>query len=264
MKIKISSWNVNGIRARLDVLSLWIKNTDPDILCLQETKCVNEDFPKKQFESMGYKIYLIGQKSFNGVAILSKYELTDVNYQLYDEREDKQPRFIEATLNLQDNIPLKINCIYLPNGNPYPSEKFDYKIEWMDKLILRAKENLKNETPYIILGDFNIIPTEIDVFDYNRWIDDALFTIEARKRHRHLINLGLYDAYKLCSKKIIEYTHWDYQGGAWNNNQGIRIDHILMSPSACSIFSDMITHTDVRGTEKPSDHVPITAIFDLN
>ncbi|MGI9311985.1 MAG: exodeoxyribonuclease III, partial [Alphaproteobacteria bacterium] len=165
MIIKISTWNVNGVRARIDVLTSWLKNNQPDILCLQETKCVNEEFPKDHFESMGYIVYLNGQKSFNGVAILSKYELTDLDFQIYHDKEEEQARFIEAVLKKPNNLPFKINCIYLPNGNPYPSEKFDYKLDWMDRLVERAKKNISLELPYIILGDFNIIPTEEDVYD---------------------------------------------------------------------------------------------------
>ena len=156
-----------------------------------------------------------------------------------------------------------INCIYLPNGNPYPSEKFDYKLEWMEKLFNRAKQNMSSELPYIILGDFNIIPTEKDVYDHTNWLDDALFRIESKKKYRQLINLGLYDAFLLERKSMVEYTHWDYQGGAWDKNHGIRIDHILLSPAACYTFNNMRTHTNLRGAEKPSDHVPVSAEFML-
>ena len=261
MIIKISTWNVNGVRARIDVLTSWLKNNQPDILCLQETKCVNEEFPKDHFESMGYIVYLNGQKSFNGVAILSKYELTDLDFQIYHDKEEEQARFIEAILKIPNNLPFKINCIYLPNGNPYPSEKFNYKLDWMDRLVERAKMNISLELPYIILGDFNIIPTEEDVYDHTNWLDDALFRIESRKKYRQLKNLGLYDAFLLDTKSMVEYTHWDYQGGAWDKNEGIRIDHILLSPSACNIFKNMTSHTNTRASEKPSDHIPVTAEF---
>ena len=263
MKLKISSWNVNGIRARIEEIPKWLKEYDPDILCLNETKCLNEDFPSNIFEELGYNLYLNGQKSFNGVAIFSKYELTDIDYHLYPGTDDEQARFIEAKLNIPDNPTMIINCIYLPNGNPYPSEKFDYKLEWMGNLLDRAKINMSSELPYIILGDFNIIPTENDVYDHTNWLDDALFRIEARKKYRQLTNLGLFDAYLLERKSMVEYTHWDYQGGAWDKNHGVRIDHILLSPAACYIFKNMRTHTNVRGSEKPSDHVPISAEFIL-
>jgi len=195
MKLKISSWNVNGIRARVEEIPRWLKEYSPDILCLQETKCLNEDFPSNVFDELGYNLYLNGQKSFNGVAIFSKYELTDIDFHLYPGSDDEQARFIEAKLNIPGNPTMIINCIYLPNGNPYPSEKFDYKLEWMQKLCNRAKDNMSSELPYIILGDFNIIPTEKDVYDHTNWLDDALFRIESKKKYRQLINLGLFDAF---------------------------------------------------------------------
>ena len=263
MKLKISSWNVNGIRARIEELPKWLKEYDPDILCLNETKCLNEDFPSNIFEELGYNLYLNGQKSFNGVAIFSKYELMDIDYHLYPGTDDEQARFIEAKLNIPGNPTMIINCIYLPNGNPYPSEKFDYKLEWMENLFARAKLNMSSELPYIILGDFNIIPTENDVYDHTSWLDDALFRIEAKKKYRQLTNLGLYDAFLLERKSMVEYTHWDYQGGAWDKNHGVRIDHILLSPAACYLFKNMRTHTNARGSEKPSDHVPVSAEFIL-
>ena len=157
MRLKISSWNVNGIRARIGEIPTWLNEYNPDILCLQETKCTNEDFPSGVFEELGYNLYLNGQKSFNGVAIFSKYELTDIVVHLYPGLDDEQARFIEAKLNIADNPTMIINCIYLPNGNPYPSEKFDYKLEWMELLYKRAKDNMSSELPYIILGDFNIL-----------------------------------------------------------------------------------------------------------
>ena len=264
MSLSIATWNVNGIRARKDIFIDWLKVNSPDILCLQEIKCVNDDFPNQEIEELGYNCYINGQKSFNGVAILSKYELTKITFNLDENDEDEQARFIEAILELPNNSNIIINCIYLPNGNPYPSEKFNYKLRWMDKLIARAKVNISKEIPYIILGDFNIIPTENDVYDYTRWTDDALFRIEAKKKFRELCNLGLYDAHAFKNNNNVDYTHWDYQGGAWEKNHGIRIDHILLSASACSIINKFITDSETRSLEKPSDHVPVLASFDIN
>lgn len=263
MNLSIATWNVNGIRARKDTFLDWLKVNSPDILCLQEIKCVNDDFPSQEIEEFGYKCYVNGQKSFNGVAILSKYELTKITFNLDEDKIDEQARFIEATLELANNCNIIINCIYLPNGNPYPSEKFDYKLRWMDQLICRAKENISKEIPYIILGDFNIIPTENDVYDYTRWTDDALFRIESKKKYRELCNLGLYDAHEFMNKGNVDFTHWDYQGGAWEKNHGIRIDHILLSASACSIINNFRTHSQIRGIDKPSDHVPVSASFSV-
>jgi exodeoxyribonuclease-3 len=264
MNLSIATWNVNGIRARKDTFLDWLKVNSPDILCLQEIKCVNDDFPSQEIEEFGYKCYVNGQKSFNGVAILSKYELTKITFNLDEDKIDEQARFIEATLELANNYNIIINCIYLPNGNPYPSEKFDYKLRWMDQLICRAKENISKEIPYIILGDFNIIPTEKDVYDYTRWTEDALFRIESKKKYRELCNLGLYDAHEFMNKGNVDFTHWDYQGGAWEKNHGIRIDHILLSASACSIICKFNTDSETRSLEKPSDHVPVLVNFDIN
>ena len=261
MNFSITTWNVNGIRARKDLFLDWLKVNSPDILCLQEIKCVNDDFPFSEIEECGYNCYVNGQKSFNGVAILSKYELTKITYILDEKNQDEQARFIEATLELPNDVSVIINCIYLPNGNPYPSEKFDYKLRWMDQLIKKAKENISKEIPYIILGDFNIIPTENDVYDFTKWTDDALFRIESKKKYRELCNLGLYDAHELINKGNVDFTHWDYQGGAWEKNHGIRIDHILLSASACSMIYNFSTHSQTRDLEKPSDHVPVTAGF---
>lgn len=254
--MKIATWNINGVKARLDNVLTWLKEADPDIACLQEIKSVDENFPREAFEDAGYNVETHGQKSFNGVALLSKRPLEDVRRGLPGDPGDEQARFIDG-LAIEDDVAIRIAGIYLPNGNPIGTEKFDYKKAWMDRLIAYAEAGLEADETFLIAGDYNIIPTPADCANPKAWLDDALYQPESRDIFFQLTNLGLTDAVRATEPAEQTYTFWDYQAGAWQKNNGIRIDHILLSPRA----ADRLTHTAIdkhtRGWEKPSDHVPV-------
>lgn len=254
--MRIATWNINGVKARIDTVLEWLKETSPDIACLQEIKSVDENFPRQPFEDLGYNVETHGQKGFNGVALLSKKPLEDVMRRLPGDDSDEQARFIEASVST-DLGAVRFGCLYLPNGNPMGSEKFPYKIGWMDRLIAHAEDRLRDESAYILLGDFNVIPDPIDAKNPQNWLDDALFQPESRQRFRALTNLGLTEAVRACTEAPETYTFWDYQAGAWQKNNGIRIDHILLSPQAADRMSGCGIDKHVRGWEKPSDHVPV-------
>lgn len=254
--MRIATWNINGVKARIDTVLEWLKETSPDIACLQEIKSVDENFPRQPFEDLGYNVETHGQKGFNGVALLSKKPLEDVMRRLPGDDSDEQARFIEASVST-DLGAVRFGCLYLPNGNPMGSEKFPYKIGWMDRLIAHAEDRLRDESAYILLGDFNVIPDPIDARNPQNWLDDALFQPESRQRFRALTNLGLTEAVRACTEAPETYTFWDYQAGAWQKNNGIRIDHILLSPQAADRMSGCGIDKHVRGWEKPSDHVPV-------
>ena len=222
MTLKISSWNVNGIRARIEEIPKWLKEYDPDILCLNETKCINEDFPSDIFEELGYNLYLNGQKSFNGVAILTKGEAKLSNRILPGDSDDKQSRFIEAYYQEKRFV-----CIYLPNGNPKGTEKFEYKLKWMDRLNQYCKKALMSEEEIIVLGDFNVIPQYIDCKYPDQWAQDALFDPQVRAKFNYLLNLGYIDALRILNDSDSIFTQWDYRNRAWEENNGVRIDHIM-------------------------------------
>ena len=259
--MKIASWNINGIKARHDVLIEWLKQAEPDIACLQEIKSVDENFPASEIEALGYNVETHGQKGFNGVAILSKKQFDEVNrgLPLISEHDDpdEQARFIEGVFSVDDTV-LRVVSLYLPNGNPVDDpRKFDYKLNWMDRLQVWAKERLLLEEPLILAGDYNVIPQEQDCWDANVWKGDALFRPETRSRFEALKNLGFTEALRSCSSTPGIYTFWDYQAGAWPKNHGIRIDHLLMSPEAAMNLVGCEVDKYVRDWEKPSDHVPI-------
>lgn len=250
--MKIASWNVNSVNARLPNIVRWLETASPDILLLQELKATEDKFPYAELEAAGYKCAVNGQKSWNGVAILSKYEIEDIKLGLDGETEDEQARYIEATIN-----GVRVASIYLPNGNPVDTEKFPYKLRWMDRLYNRAEELLAKNIPVIFGGDFNVIMTEHDAANISEWTEDALYKIETRKKFRALLNLGFTDAFRINNIKPGQYTFWDYQRGAWQKNEGIRIDYFLTSPLA----TDMVVKCEIdkapRGEEKASDHTPI-------
>lgn len=262
MTLSIASWNINGVKARLETALAWLESREPDLVALQEIKSVDENFPREQFERLGYNVYTHGQKSFNGVALLSKTPLEDVSNGLKGDDEDIQARFIEGRY-IGDNSSLRVMGIYLPNGNPVDGEKFPYKLRWMDRLIAHAEQALKLEEPFIILGDYNIIPSKHDVHAPENWWGDALYRPESLEKFRKLKNLGLYDAFEAADGRPHSYSFWDYQAGAWNKNHGIRIDHILMSPAAADLLETCWIDKEIRGEEKPSDHVPVCAKFML-
>jgi exodeoxyribonuclease III len=262
MEFMLTTWNVNGIRARIENVTEWLDSNNPDILCLQEIKCLEKNFPKDIFTSRGYNVYLVGQKSFNGVAIISKFLSIETKKNIICASNDTQSRSIECTFEI-NSFKFIVCCIYLPNGNPIDTDKFTYKIEWMDNLKNYIKKELAKEIPYAVLGDFNVIPTRNDVKNYEEWIDDAIFNKLSIKKYRELVNIGLYDCHKLKQIPLKQYTQWDYQRGAWQNNNGVRIDHILLSSYATRYLTDYRIDENERSKNKPSDHVPVTAILNI-
>mgnify|MGYP003145866220 FL=1 len=254
--MKIASFNINGIKARAAALPEWLDEAQPDVVVLQEIKSVDEAFPRDMLEERGYNVETHGQKSFNGVAILSKLPLEDVTRGLPGDDEDDQARWIEATV-VGDDMALRVCGLYLPNGNPIPGTKYDYKLAWMARLQARAEALLAEETPFLMAGDYNIIPQAEDAAKPDSWREDALFRPESRAAWRRLVNLGLTDAFRARTQGPGHYSFWDYQAGAWNRNNGIRIDHFLLSPIVADRLRDCQIDRDVRGRDKPSDHVPI-------
>jgi exodeoxyribonuclease-3 len=254
--MKIATWNINGIKARIDTAKTWLAAASPDIACLQEIKCVDEAFPREEFEALGYNVAVHGQKGFNGVALLSKLPFDEVAPKLVGDDEDVQARYLEAVVSVPSGV-LRVVNIYLPNGNPVGTEKFAYKLAWMSRLRERVRSLLTLEEPLVVAGDFNVIPTPDDVYNPDAWMDDALFRPETRAQFRALVNLGLTDAFRACHDEPHRYTFWDYQAGAWQKNQGIRIDHLLLSPQAADRLVKCEIDATPRGWEKPSDHVPI-------
>ncbi|WP_421703851.1 exodeoxyribonuclease III [Aliiroseovarius sp.] len=253
--MKIASFNINGIKARLPALTAWLEEAKPDVAILQEIKSVDETFPREHFEDMGYSVETHGQKSFNGVALLSKYPLEDVMRGLPGDEEDEQARYIEATVVGDQAV--RICGLYLPNGNPVPGPKYDYKLAWMERLRERAKELLLQEEIFFMAGDYNIIPQSEDAARPQDWTEDALFRMDSRDAYRRIVNLGLTDAFRARNQAAEQYTFWDFQRGSWQRNDGIRIDHFLLSPQCADLLTDVGIDKEVRGREKPSDHVPI-------
>lgn len=260
--MKIASFNINGIKARAAALPDWLDEAQPDVVVLQEIKSVDEAFPREMLEERGYNVETHGQKSFNGVAILSKLPLEDVTRGLPGDDEDDQARWIEATV-VGDDLALRVCGLYLPNGNPVPGPKYEYKLAWMARLQARAEALLAEETPFLMAGDYNIIPQAEDAAKPDSWREDALFRPESRAAWRRLVNLGLTDAFRARTHGPGHYSFWDYQAGAWNRNNGIRIDHFLLSPTVADRLRDCQIDRDVRGRDKPSDHVPIWVELDI-
>jgi len=252
--MKIVTFNVNGVRARMDTLIEWLDDTNPEVVALQETKIQDLDFPITTFENLGYECYLSGQKSFNGVAILTKGKAKLLSKVLPGNNVDQQARFIEVFFKKKRFI-----CIYLPNGNPKNTEKFIYKLEWMDRLIEYCTEALKSEEEIIVLGDFNVIPQHNDCKTPSQWAQDALFDSEVRTKFHYLLNLGYVDAIRILDNSNSIYTQWDYRDRAWEENNGVRIDHILLSPTAADKLEDSWVDLNLRSQAKPSDHVPVWA-----
>jgi exodeoxyribonuclease-3 len=261
-KMRIATWNINGIRARLDGALTWVRDANPDILCFQEIKTQNDGFPSSAFEDLGYNIAVHGQKGFNGVAILSKMPLEDVARGLPGNDGDDHARFISAAVSVPSGV-VRVACLYLPNGNPVGSEKFDYKLGWMARLEAWARKALAGEEPLVMCGDYNIIPEPIDARDPNLWTRDALFQPESRGAFRRLVNLGFTDAIRATHAEPGDYTFWDYQAGAWQKNNGIRIDHMLLSPQAADRLRQASIDKRTRGFDKPSDHVPVMVELDV-
>lgn len=247
--MKIATWNVNSIKARTTHARRWLERVRPDFLCLQELKGL--EFPREAFE--GYEIRAVGQKAYNGVAILANSSFEVILEKLPGDDTDEQARYLE--IRAADGLRL-IN-IYLPNGNPWPGEKFDYKMRWMDRLHARLKELREAEIPFVVTGDFNVIPEAIDCWDPKVWANDALYRIETRQKFRTFLNLGLTDAFRALNSKEGQYTFWDYQAGCWQKDRGIRIDHFLLSPPVTDRLVSCIIDKEPRGEDSPSDHTPV-------
>ena len=258
--MKVATFNINGIKARAKVLSDWISEANPDIALLQEIKSVDASFPKELFEDLGYNVATHGQKSFNGVAILSKLPIENISIGLPGDENDSQARWIEATV--VGKQALHICGLYLPNGNPAPGPKYDYKLEWMERLYERSKELIASEIPTLMAGDYNIIPQKEDAASPEIWTKDALFLIQSREAFRKIVGLGFTEAFRAYQSAPGHYSFWDYQAGAWDRNDGIRIDHILMTPSCADLMLECNIDKYMRDREKPSDHVPVWVRLD--
>lgn len=254
--MKIASWNVNSVRARLPNVLEWLKYAAPDVVLLQEIKCADEAFPSLEIGDLGYNCAVHGQKTYNGVAILSKAPIDDVRRGLPGADGDDHARYIEAVVGNAGEKPVRVASIYLPNGNPAPGEKYDYKLRWMTRLIAHARELLDDEEALVLGGDYNAIPENEDVYDPAAWAEDALFRPETRAKFRELLYLGLTDAYRALHADH-EYTFWDYQGGAWAKDHGLRIDHLLLSAQATDRLTASGIDKGPRAKEKASDHTPV-------
>ena len=257
--MRIATWNINGVKARQGLLLKWLEEVSPDIVCLQEIKSVDEAFPRLEIEALGYNVETHGQKSWNGVAILSKTRFDEVTRGLPGDDSDEQARLIEGVFSVEGGV-VRVCGIYLPNGNPVDTDKFTYKLNWMDRLNAFVEERLKLEEPFILLGDFNIIPAAVDAKNPKQWVGDALYRPESAERWRALLNLGMTDALRAVTDEPL-YTFWDFKTFGWDRDDGIRIDHLLLSPQAADRLNDVIVHREVRGWEKPSDHVPVEGDF---
>jgi exodeoxyribonuclease-3 len=250
--MRIVTYNINGMGARLPNLLRWLGETTPDVVCLQELKTPQEKFPEAEIRNAGYHVIWHGQKSWNGVAILSRHhEPIEVRRALPGDPEDLHSRYIEATVN-----GVLIGCLYLPNGNPAPGPKFDYKLRWLERLIVHGAELVGSDLPVVLAGDFNVIPTPKDVYKPERWVDDALFRTETRAAFGRLMSQGWMDAIRKIHPEETIYTFWDFFRDAYSRNAGLRIDHLLLNPVAATRLADARVERDVRGWERPSDHAP--------
>ncbi len=259
MPLKIAAWNVNSILARLPTALKVFEEVNADIWCLQEIKCEDARFPRFELEAMGFNVETFGQKSYNGVAILSKHRIEEFVRGVPGLEHD-QARYIEAIIAAPGG-PVRVASIYAPNGNPIGTDKFAFKLQFMEKLRAHLSELLKLEERFVIAGDYNVIPREVDCHNPAVWTGDALFQPETRAAYRALQNLGLADAYMQADGAAHRYTFWDYQAGAWQKDHGIRIDHLLLSPQAADKLESVEIFKKARGLEKASDHTPIVATF---
>ena len=261
--LKIATWNVNSVKQREGAAVEWLKQAAPDVLCLQELKCQTDAFPRERFEDLGYNCAVLGQKSFNGVAILSKFPIDETVTALPGDETDEQARYIEAAISLPGGLAVRVASIYAPNGNPAPGPKFDYKLAWLGRLGEHARTLLSYEEVLVLAGDYNIIPRPADVYDPAAWEADALFRPDSRAAFRRILNLGFADAVQACDARAGQYTFWDYQAGAWQKDHGLRIDHLLLSPQALARLSSARIDRTPRGWDKPSDHTPVTVSLAL-
>jgi len=262
MPLKIASWNVNSILARITTVTAVLQQAEADVWCLQELKCEDDRFPRLEIEALGYNVITHGQKTYNGVAILSKHRIEESTSGLPGGNGDAHSRYIEAVIAAPKG-PVRVAALYAPNGNPVGTEKYTYKLAWHDRLIEHAKELLTYEEPLVLAGDYNIIPRDEDADQPEGWKGDALFLPETIGKYRALLNLGMSDAFMQADGRARQFTFWDYQAGAWRRDHGIRIDHLILSPQAADRLQGVHIHKDARAMEKPSDHVPIIGTFDL-
>jgi exodeoxyribonuclease-3 len=260
--MKIATWNLNSVRKRTANLVAWLGRAKPDIVVLQELKAQEPQFPRAEVEAAGYKAEIVGQKGFNGVALLSHLPVEITARALPSPADDEPARYIEGRVTTPRG-PLTVGGIYLPNGNPIGTEKFDYKLAWMDRLARRTRELLAREEMFVLGGDYNVCPTEIDVYDPKAFADDALCQPQSRAAFRRLLNLGLTDAVRAIHADDPRYTYWDYQAGAWPKDHGLRIDHLLLSPQAADRLVAVGIDKAERGKTEPSDHVPVWCELDL-
>jgi exodeoxyribonuclease-3 len=260
--MKIATWNVNSVRKRTGNLVSWLQRTKPDVVVLQEIKAQEEQFPKLEVEAAGYKIAIVGQKGFNGVALLSLHPFDVTARTLPGHADDEPARYVEGRVSTPKG-PLTVGGIYLPNGNPIGTEKFAYKLAWMERLISHARELLAREEMFVLGGDYNVCPTDLDVYDPKAFAGDALCQPESRAALRTLLNLGLTDALRAFHPDDERYTYWDYQGGAWSKDNGLRIDHLLLSPQAADRITAVGIDKAERGKVEPSDHVPVWCELDV-
>ena len=254
--MKIATFNVNSIKAHLPNVTGWLREAKPDVVLMQETKCIDEAFPSMEIEDLGYNIATHGQKTYNGVAILARSRIEDVVRGLPGNDEDVQARYIEASVG-----GVRVASIYLPNGNPAPGEKYDYKLAWMDRLRAHAMRLLDTEEAFVLGGDYNVCPTDDDVYDPVGWQDDALCRPESRAKLRAIVHLGLTDAFRALHPEPHQYSYWDYQAGRWGRDEGLRIDHLLLSPQAADRLQAAGIDREPRGREKPSDHTPVWCVI---
>jgi exodeoxyribonuclease III len=260
--MRIATFNVNSVNARLPNLLDWLGEASPDVVCLQEIKCEEAKFPRDAIEDAGYTCYISGQKSYNGVAILSKLPLEITQTRLPGDEDDLQARYIEAEIATQGRA-VRVAGLYCPNGNPIGTEKFDYKLRWMERLQRHVETLLTYEEPLVLTGDWNIIPRHVDCYDPAAWAGDALFQPQSRAAWQRLLNLGLTDGFMALDGRGHAYTFWDYQAGAWPKDHGIRIDHFALSAQAADRLNDVKIWRATRGKERASDHVPVSADFDF-
>ena len=258
----IATWNVNSIKARLPRVVEWLREFQPDVVLLQELKTVDEAFPRLEIQECGYHVETVGQKTYNGVAILSKQPIDVVHRALPGDASDEQARYLEA-----DTCGFRVASIYLPNGNPTRDEngadheKFTYKLGWMDRLVKHAGALLDEHIPVVLGGDYNICPADVDVYDPKAFADDALCRPESRRRFRMLLNMGYTEAWRTLNPELHAYSYWDYQRGAWQKDNGLRIDHLLLSPEAADLLEDVGIDKTPRAKEKASDHTPVFGKF---
>jgi len=255
--MKIATWNVNSLKARQDHLIRWLGEFNPDVVMLQELKGVEEKFPMMEVNAAGYEAAVVGQKTYNGVAILSKTPIEVTATRLPGEEDDEQARYVEGIVRSDTGQGVRLGCIYLPNGNPTPGDKYDYKLRWMRRLYTHARTLLKTEDAFVLGGDYNVIPEPEDVYAPNKWTRDALFLPESRNALRCIVNLGLTDAFRACNTEGGRYSWWDYRAGSWDRDEGCRIDHLLLSPQAADTLGASGIDKTPRGWDKPSDHTPV-------